>query len=98
MANRYFKLFTDTPFCGTDETELFITDGADFKVDYDEIAQELFDSYGYLIDGWGEEDPTEDEIEDSIEDFIAGCFIELEEISKEEFDELAENGFPINEV
>lgn len=94
MANRYFKLFTDTPIIGTDETELFITDGADFEVDHDEIAQQLFDDYGYLIHGWGEEDPTEDEEED----FISDCIVDLEEISFEEFYELTEEGYSFTTV
>ena len=38
MANRYFKLYTEAPVCGTGEVELIITDGSDFEVDYDEVA------------------------------------------------------------
>lgn len=94
MTNRYFKLYTESPFCGTDNTELFITDGADFDVDYDEIAQDLFDSYGYLIHGWGEEDPTEEEIDD----FILNCTVDLKEISEKEFYELLDDGFSYRRV
>lgn len=45
MANRYFKLYTEAPICGTGEVELIITDGSDFEVDCDEVAGMLFDDY-----------------------------------------------------
>lgn len=83
----YYKLFTDTPFVGTDETTV-IASNDEYEVDEDEIREDLYASYGYCIHGWGEEDPTEDEYED----FLADCTVELEEISKEEFLKEMEDG------
>ena len=90
---RYYKLFTETPICGTDETELIASE-TEFEIDEDEIKQDLYDSYGYLINGWGYVDPTEEEAED----FMADCTVLLDEITEEEFEELAEDGYCIRRV
>lgn len=90
---RYYKLYTETPFCGTDETELIVSE-TEFEIDEDEIKQDLYASYGYLINGWGYDDPTEEEAEDFMED----CTVLLEEITEEEFEELAEDGYCIRRV
>lgn len=87
----YYKLYTSTPFCGTDETVLIVAN-YEYEADEDETKEELYNSYGYLINGWGEEDPTEEEYED----FIADCEVTLEKLTKEEFTkEYDENGWDI---
>lgn len=87
----YYKLYTSTSFCGTDETVLIVAN-YEYEVDKDEIKEDLFASYGYLINGWGEEDPTEEEYED----FIAECEVTLTKLTKEEFNQEAEeNGWDI---
>lgn len=87
----YYKLYTSTPFCGTDETVL-ITANYEYEIDEDEIKEDLYNSYGYLINGWGEDDPIEEEYED----FIAECEVTLTKLTKEEFDqEYEENGWDI---
>lgn len=84
----YYKLETSSPFCGTDETEI-IASNSEYKIDEDGIREDLFNSYGYLINGWGQEEPTEEEYED----FIAECTVNLEEISEKEFIELLDDGY-----
>jgi len=87
----YYKPHTDTPFCGTNETVLIVAN-YDYEVDEDEVKEDLFASYGYLINGCGEEDPTEEEHED----FISEYEVTLEKITKEQFDqEVEENGWDI---
>lgn len=87
----YYKLYTSSPFCGTDETVLIVAN-YEYEIDEDEIKEELFSSYGYLINGWDEEDPTEEQYED----FIAECEVTLEKISKEQLEqEHEENGWDI---
>lgn len=87
----YYKLYTSTPFGGTDEIVLIVAN-YDYEVDEDEIKEDLFASYGYLINGWSEEDPTEEEYED----FIAECEVTLTKLTKEEFEQEAEeNGWDI---
>lgn len=87
----YYKLYTSAPFCGTDETVLIISD-QEYAINEDEIRESLYDSYGYLIHGWDEEDPTEEEYED----FKADCEIIFEKISKEQLEqEHEENGWDI---
>jgi len=84
----YYRLFTDTTFCGTDET-ILVTANSPQSIDEEEIRQGLFESYGYLINGWGEEEPTEEECDD----FIAECTVEFEEITKEEYEKLLDEGY-----
>ena len=89
--NHYYKLFTEAPFVGTDSTEL-IASNTPIELTEEEACQyreDLFNSYGYLIHGWGEEDPTDDEYED----FIAECVVTFEEITKEEFEMAVEDGY-----
>lgn len=87
----YYKLYTSAPFCGTDETVLIVAN-YEYEVNEDEIKENLFADYGYLINGWDAKDPTEEQYED----FIAECEVTLEKISKEKFDqEYEENGWEI---
>jgi len=87
----YYKLYTSTPFCETDETVLIVAN-YDYEVDEDEIKEDLYNSYGYLINGWGEDEPSEEEYEN----FIADCEVTLEKLTKEEFTkEYDENGWDI---
>ena len=87
----YYKLYTSTPFCGTDTTELIVSD-YEYEIDEDEIKEDLFSSYGYLIHGWFSDDPTEEEYED----FISDCEVSLTELTKEEFEEECDNGYDIS--
>lgn len=87
----YYKLYTSSPFCGTDTTILIVAN-YEYEINEDEIKEDLFADYGYLINGWGSEEPTEEEYED----FIADCEVTLEKITKEQFDyEAEENGCDI---
>lgn len=91
MSNKkvyYYYFFTDTPFCGTDETTL-VTANTPQEIDEDEIRQDLFNSYGYLINGWGEDEPTDEEQDD----FIAECTVEFREITKDEFEKYLDEGY-----
>ena len=42
-----------------------------------------FDMFGYMVNGWAEDDPTEEQEEE----FKAGCSVEITEITKEEWEE-----------
>ena len=88
----YYIYHTETPFCGTDETRLIVAN-YEFEIDEDEVRQDLFDSYGYLINGWDGDEPTEEEYEN----FIADCYVSLEKITKERFkQEYETNGWDID--
>lgn len=89
----YYKKYISAPIAGTDETVLIVSE-EEVEIDYDEEKQNLFDAYGYLINGWGYDDPTEEEEENFKED----CEIDFEEIDRAEFDELVEEGYEIEEV
>lgn len=84
----YYELFTDTPFVGTDEI-IFIASNGEYEIDEDVIREDLYASYGYMINGWGEDDPTDEEYEN----FIADCTVELTAITKEAFLEGVDEGF-----
>lgn len=86
--NHYYRLFTEAPIVGTDTTML-IASNEEYEVDEDGIRDDLFESYGYCIHGWCEEDPTEEEYED----FIADCTVELTAITKEAFLQGVDEGF-----
>lgn len=87
----YYKLHTDTPFCGTDTTVLIVSK-YEYEVDEDEVKEDLFADYGYLLDGWTEEGLPEEDYEN----FKSECEVTLEKITKEQFDqEYEENGWDI---
>ena len=81
---KYYHLHGETSYCGTDLDEYFAEECDIDEGDYQEgMLQQLFDSYSYLATGWDEEsdDP------DFEEDFKADCYVYLEEITKEKYDE-----------
>ena len=88
----YYKLYTSSPYIGTDETVLIRSKNGGYKIDEDEIKYGLLENYGYLASGWDEEMTEEQE-----EEFIDGCEVSLTAISKETFDSIVENGYYVEE-
>lgn len=87
---KYYKLETSAPYCGTDETRLIYSKN-EIEIDEEEEKNNLLDSYGYMINGWDGDDPTEEETEE----FIEGCSVYFEEITEEEFLQYVEDGYSI---
>ena len=86
----YYKLYLDTPIAGTDECGLIMCEHptALTEKDKENYIQDLFDSYGYCINGYGEDISEEEEA-----DFKDGCTVIFEEISEKTFDDLIEEGY-----
>lgn len=84
----YYELYYSSPYCGTDTTEI-IASNSKYHIDEDEIREDLYASYGYLINGFYGDDPTEEEYEE----FIAECTVCFKEISQEEFLRLYDDGY-----
>ena len=84
----YYKLYTSSPYVGTDETVLIRSKNGEYEVDEEEIKYGLLESYGYLASGWDEEMTEEQE-----EEFIDSCEVSLTAISKETFDSMVEDGY-----
>lgn len=87
---RYYKFETSTPYVGTDKMHLIYSEN-EIEIDEEEEKQELFELYGYLINGWGQDDPTEEEEEEFKDD----CTVELVELTEEEFFQYVEDGYSI---
>lgn len=97
---RYFKIWADTPYCGTYDCQLFALDVGEnesieiLKIEEENFAQDHFDSYSYLAaEEVDEEDyDTLDDFEiglaDAIEEYWGSCSSGIEEITYEEFIEL----------
>lgn len=95
---KYFKIWVDTPYCGTYDCQLFALDEKesieDLKIEEEIFAENHFDSYSYLAEeGVYEEDY--DTLEDfeiglanAIEEYWNSCGSGIEEITYEEFVEL----------
>lgn len=93
---RYFKIWVDTPYCGTYDCQLLALEDND-KIDRtlaeeeDIFTHNFFDSFEYLaIEGIDEEDyDTYDDFEialsDAIDEYWGGCSNGIDEISYEEF-------------
>lgn len=84
----YYKLYTSSPYVGTDETVLIRSKNGEYEVDEEEIKYGLLESYGYLASGWNEEMTEEQE-----EKFKESCEVSLTTISKETFDSMVEDGY-----
>lgn len=89
---RYYKFETSTPYVGTDETRLICSKN-EIEIDEEEEKNNLFESYGYLINSWYGDDPTEEEEENFKDD----CTVELTEFTEEEYLQYAEDGYSIEE-
>ena len=87
---KYYKLETSTPYVGTDET-ILIYSRNEIEIDEEEEKNNLFESYGYLINGWIGDDPTEEEEEE----FKDSCTVEFTELTEEEYLQYAEDGYSI---
>lgn len=84
----YYKLYTSSPYVGTDETILIRSKDGEYEVDEEYIKEELLNNYGYLASGWNEEMTEEEE-----EEFKESCEVCLTAISKEAFDSMVEDGY-----
>ena len=87
---KYYKLETSAPYCGTDETRLICSEN-EIEIDEEEEKNNIFDSYGYLINGWCGDNPTEEEEEEFKDD----CSVELTELTEEEFNQYVEDGYSV---
>lgn len=88
----YYKLYTSSPFVGTDETVLICSDNPKYEVDEEYIKEDLLNDYGYLASGW-----NEDMTEEQEEEFKDSCEVCLTAISKETFDSMVEDGYDVEE-
>ena len=92
----YYKFTSGTPYCGT-ESEHFVKSEEplsqeDLEQIAEEYAQQAYEDYSYLHSGWNDEnleDMTEEEAEEYMDNFLADCYCECEEISREEYEENA---------
>lgn len=84
---KYFRIDYESVYCGTQNTDYHCQEGELTPDQEQEIwedkTQDLFEMFGYLINGWAEDDPTEEEEEN----FKADCSVEITEITKEEWEE-----------
>ena len=85
MKEFYYYFKKGTSYCGTEEEVVIVSD-SECEIDEEETIQNLYDSYGYLINGFGEEVSEEEE-----EDFKSECYVEFREITKEEFEDYCNN-------
>lgn len=88
----YYKLYTSSPYIGTDETILIRSKNGDYEIDEEYIKEELLNDYGYLASGW-----DEDMTEEQEEEFKNNCEVYLTAISKEAFDSMVEDGYEVEE-
>ena len=89
---KYYKLETSAPYCGTEETRLICSKN-EIEIDEEEEKNNLFESYGYLINDRWDDDPTEEEEEE----FKCDCSVELTELTEEEFNQYVEDGYSAEE-
>lgn len=82
----YYKLYTSSPYVGTDETILIRSKNGDYEIDEEYIKEELLSDYGYC--GW-----DEDMTEEQEEEFKDNCEVCLTAISKETFDSMIKDGY-----
>ena len=92
----YAKLYYSAPFFCTDTIKLFVSNNPIKMTEEwnDEIREDLFYEYGYLIHGWSGDDPTEEEADN----FISDCEVWLEELTEEQFAEYVEEGYNITQL
>ena len=89
----YYKLYTSSPYVGTDETILIRSKNGEYEIDEESIKEELLNDYGYLASGWNEEMTEEEE-----EEFKNSGEVSLTAISKEAFDLMVEeDGYDVEE-
>lgn len=87
---KYYKFETSAPYCGTEEIRLIYSKN-EIEIDEEEEKNNLFESYGYLINGWCGDDPTKEEEEE----FKNDCCVELTELTEEEFNQYVDDGYSI---
>jgi hypothetical protein len=87
------------PFCGTEQyycafSELDPLDSSDFP--YDELADDLWNAYSYLLhledDEYESEEDYEEAYDQAYEDWIQDCNFESEEMSLEELQDYIPGG------
>lgn len=98
---RYFKIWVDTPYCGTYDCQLFALDEKesieDLKKEEENFAENHFVLYDYLAESevYEEDYDTYEDFEialaDAIEEYWSSCSSGIEEITYEEFVELGGN-------
>ena len=84
----YYKLYTSSPYIGTDETVLIRSKNGEYEIDEEGIKEDLLNDYGYLASGWNEEMTEEEE-----EEFKNSCEVSLLAISEETFYTMIEDGY-----
>ena len=89
---KYYKLETSAPYCGAEKIRIIYSKN-EIEIDEEEEKNNLFESYGYLINGWCGDDPTEEEEEE----FKNDCCVELIELTEEEFLQHADDGYSIEQ-
>lgn len=80
---KYFRIDYEAAYCGTQNTDYMcqeedITPAQEIEI-WEDKVQDLFEMFGYLINGWVGDDPTEEQEEE----FKADCSVEITEITKE---------------
>ena len=83
----YYKIESSGPYYGTEQVDYIESESELTPIDeneYDEdIREQLFNDFSYLINGWNEEDPTIEQYED----FKDNCEVYFSEITKEQYEE-----------
>lgn len=96
---RYVKFYADTYYCGTYSEDYFKYEDnvTDDKIE-DDAAQygaDIADSYEYLAeqdidrDDYATDDDYDAALQEATEDYRANCTYSWEEVTKEEYDEMA---------
>ena len=88
----YFRFTADTPYCGTENTDLRKFEERPTDAELDEMAEEFAqlnaESYEYLVTGWDDDNfDDEDEKAETLENYYADCEGKWEEITEEEYNE-----------
>ena len=88
----YYRLTAQTPFCGTDNEYYYSFEEEPSRGELQEMAEQLArengESFEYLLTGWDDDEFDDpDEKQEALDNYYADCYCEIEEISKEEFEE-----------
>lgn len=84
----YYKVYTSTPYVGTDDITLIKTNNPEYEIDVDILKEELLNNYGYLAVNW-----DEDMTEEQEEEFKDSCEVSLTAISEETFYAMIKEGY-----